>query len=92
VSTNIENARSQVESEIRLLEEFRNELKWLDRGLKGVKTRVVARGKTVKEEGELVKKRALTALQRLRDAKFQELLKKHGITLPSETDITKNYK
>jgi len=79
----IEDVRKKVESEIRLLEEFVNELKWLDRGLKGEK------GTSV--DPKTIRDRALLALERLKDAKYSELLKKYGVTLPAPEDITKNY-
>jgi len=87
----LEDVMRRVKSDIRLLEEFRSELKWLDRGLKGEKMRVIARGKVVKEDPEPVKRRALQALERLSDPKFSELLKRYGVELPRPEDITKNY-
>jgi len=87
----LEDARRKVESEVRLLEEFMNELKWLDRGLKGEKMRMVAGGKVVKEDPEPVKARAKEALRRLRDPKFTQLLEKYGVALPSEADIDNAY-
>jgi len=87
----IQEVRRRVEEEVRLLLEFMNELKWLDRGLRGEKVRVVAGGKVVKEDPKPVRDRALLALKRLTDPKFSNLLKKYGITLLAPEDITKNY-
>ena len=87
----LEDVMRRVESDIRLLEEFENELKWLSRGLRGERTRVITGGKIVEEDSEPVKRRALQALERLSDPKFSKLLKRYGVKLPRLEDITKNY-
>ena len=79
----IETVRKEVESEIRLLEEFRNELKWLDRGLKG------ERGKGV--DPKTIRDRALRALESLKDPKFRPLLERYGIALPKPEEIARHY-
>lgn len=78
-----EDVRKKVESEIRLLEEFVVELKWLDRGLKG------ERGKGV--DPKTIMDRTIKALESLKDPKFRPLLERYGIVLPRPDEIARHY-
>ena len=67
----------RVEAEIGLLQEFANELKWVERGLQGW------RG----SNPEADRARELQALRTLREPRFAPLLERFNITLPDEKEL-----
>ena len=73
----MEVIRSRVEAEIELLQEFANELKWVERGLQGW------RG----TDPDADRARELEALQKLREPRFGALLERYNFILPSESEL-----
>ena len=73
----MEAIKSRVEDEIELLQEFVNELKWVERGLQGW------RGTNPDED----RSRELEALQKLREPRFAPLLERYNIILPEEREL-----
>ena len=73
----MEAIRSRVEAEIELIQEFANELKWVERGLTGW------RG----TDPDADRARELEALQKLRESRFAPLLERYNIILPDESEL-----
>ena len=73
----MEAISDRVETEIRLLQEFANELKWVERGLKGW------RGTDPDED----RARELEALRKLREPRFAHLLERYNIILPDGSKL-----
>jgi len=74
----------KIREDARTLEEFANEIKWMERGKSGWK----GQG----EPAENTRDRALQALNRLKtEPKMKGFAAKYKITLPKDADIVKNY-
>ena len=73
----MEAIRAHVEAEIKLLEEFANELKWVARGVEGW------RG----TNPEADRARELEALKRLGEPRFAPLIERYEIKLPNEGEM-----
>ena len=73
----MEEIRNRAEAECDLLREFANELKWVERGLRGW------RG----TDPDADRARELEALQKLREPRFGPLLERYNIILPSEHEL-----
>ena len=74
----------KIREDVSALDEFANEVKWVERGKSGWK----GQG----EPAENTRDRALQALKRLKtEPKMKEFVAKYKITLPKDADIVKNY-
>ena len=75
----------KIREDARTLEEFANEVRWVERGKSGWK----GQG----EPAENTRDRALQALDRLKtEPKMKEFVREYKIALPNDADIIKNYK
>jgi len=75
----------KIREDVSALDEFANEVKWVERGKSGWK----GQG----EPAENTRDRALQALNRLKsEPKMKGFVAKYKITLPNDADIIKNYR
>ena len=74
----------KIREDARVLEEFADEVKWIERGKSGWK----GQG----EPAENTRDRALQALKRLKEEpKMKEFVAKYRVALPNDADIIKKY-
>ena len=73
----MEEIRNRVEAEIELIREFANELRWVERGLRGW------RG----TDPDADREREIQALRNLKEPRFAPLLERYNITLPDESEL-----